>query len=215
MNYDVIYHDLSNLKTFPWSFHHKNLLKKILLHLFPFDFMEWNKSLTEVLGTSEAVLFLGSDSFWLLRFFNLSCRLKYPFDSLISFRKSLDFQKNQPHFFKNSKNTFLIKPLTEIKKQQGMYSSGLKLLMIGRSFPIPKREAQRGYSALNSIKNYRYSRIYYESIILFSPNWSRRDDENLERAMRRALTGDSEKDFIDNKALTRWKWTRLRSFCDN
>jgi len=175
MNYDVISNDLSNLKAFPWSFHHKKLLKKNL-YLFPFDFMERNKSLTEVLGTSEAVLFLGSDSFWLLRFFNLSCRLKYPFDSLISFRKSLDFQKNQPHFFKNSKNTFLIKPLTEIKKKQGMYSSGLNLLMIGRNFPIQIREAQRGYSALNSIKNYQYSRIYYESIILFSLYWSHRGD---------------------------------------
>jgi len=49
---------------------------------------------------------------------------------------------------KKAKIFFFSKPSTEIKSQQGMYPNGLKLSMIGRSFSIPRREAERGFLLL-------------------------------------------------------------------
>ena len=78
-----------------------------------------------------------------------------------------EFPKIKKKFLSKIAKIFsFLKPLTEIKNQQGVYPNGLKLSMIGWNFPITRREAERGFSAFNSIKT--YLRIYDKSIILLS-----------------------------------------------
>jgi len=60
-----------------------------------------------------------------------------------------------------------------------MFPNLVKLPMTGWNFLILRREAERGFSAFNSLQN--YFRIFCESIILSSLYWSYRGDENLER----------------------------------
>jgi len=107
---------------------------------------------------------------------------------------------------------FLSEPLTEIKKQQGVYPNRLKLSVIWRNFHF-QGEKQKVFFLL-WIPSKFFLRISFKSILLFSLPWSYQGEENWERAMRITLTGFSEKDFLDNEAPS-WKWTQKRPFSNN
>ena len=112
-----------------------------------------------------------------------------------------------------SKNIFLIETVQRNQKAMRHVSKWAQTPNDWEEFSNSKERNRKKFLLFNFVKN--DFRIYYESIMLFSIYWSHRDEENLERAMRIALAACSEKYFLDNEALTRWKRTWLQSFSNN